>query len=270
MGEIVEFPDTKNLKEKIKTLRENLEELLLEKDYLESIVCENIKTKYTLLFGGLEYRLYKASCEYLRLRRKKEMIQAKKNREEEVNIKAIEADLDNEFIDYKRKLDEKISEVNNALKRSKLKVMSKDEVNEMKKLYRVIVKKLHPDLNPKITESEKELFYRATECHKCGDLTAIRLIFEIVGSDDAKDETTTAPADSLEKEATRLETLVESVQKDIEKLKSTEPYIWKVYLDDENKKNEKLNALERDIENFENAIRTQEEYIKELLGDENE
>ena len=134
MGEIVEFPDTKNLKEKIKTLRENLEELLIEKDNLESIVCENIKTKYTLLFGGLEYRLYKAYCEYLRLRRKKDMIQAKKNREEKINIKAIEADLDNEFIDYKRKLDEKISEVNNALERSKLKALSKDETNEMKKI----------------------------------------------------------------------------------------------------------------------------------------
>ena len=78
---------------------------------------------------------------------------------------------------------------------------------------------------------------------------------------------TTSPTDSLEKEATRLETLVESVQKDIEKIKSTEPYIWQVYLDDENKKNEKLNELEREIENFENAIRTQEEYIRELLGD---
>ena len=270
MGEIVEFPDTKNLKEKIKLLRENLEELLIEKDNLESIVCENIKTKYTILFGGLEYRLYKASCKYLRLRRKKEMIQAKKNREEKIVMKEIEADLDNEFIEYKRKLDEKISEMNNALKRSKLEVLSKDEVNEMKKLYRVIVKKLHPDLNPKITDAEKELFYRATESHKNGDLTAIRLIFEIVESDDVKDEITTSPTDSLEKEATRLETLVESVQKEIEKIKSTEPYIWKVYFDDENKKNEKLNGLERDIENFENAIRTQEEYIKELLGDENE
>lgn len=270
MGEIVEFPDTKNLKEKIKTLRENLEELLIEKDNLESIVCENIKTKYTILFGGLEYRLYTAYCEYLRLRRKKDMIQAKKNREEKINIKAIEADLDNEFIEYKRKLDEKISEVNNALERSKLKALSKDETNEMKKLYRVIVKKLHPDLNPKITEAEKELFYRATECHKHGDLTAIRIIFEIVGSEEVKDETTTSPTDSLEKEATRLETLVKSVQKDIEKIKSTEPYIWQVYLYDENKKNEKLNELEREIENFENAIRTQEEYIRELLGDSDE
>lgn len=270
MGEIVEFPDTKNLKEKIKTLRKNLEDLLIEKDNLESIVCENIKTKYTLLFGGLEYKLYKASCEYLRLRRKREMIQAKKNREEKVDIKAIEADIDNEFFEYKKKLDEKISEMNRALERSKLPVLSKDETNEMKKLYRVIVKKLHPDLNPKITEAEKELFYRATESHKNGDLTAIRIIFEIVGSDDVKDEITTSPTDSLEKEATRLETLVESVQKDIEKIKSTEPYIWKVYLDDENKKNEKLNELEQDLENFENAIRTQEEYIMELLGDSDE
>ena len=110
----------------------------------------------------------------------------------------------------------------------------------------------------------------ALECHKHGDLTAIRIIFEIVGSEEVKDETTTSPADSLEKEATRLETLVESVQKDIEKIKSTEPYIWQVYLYDENKKNEKLNELEREIENFENAIRTQEEYIRELLGDSDE
>lgn len=270
MGEIVEFPDTKNLKEKIKTLRENLEDLLIEKDNLESIVCENIKTEYTLLFGGLEYRLYKASCEYLRLRRKREMIQAKKNREEKVDIKAIEADLDNEFFEYKKKLDEKISEMNRALERSKLPVLSKDETNEIKKLYRVIVKKLHPDLNPKITEAEKELFYRATECHKNGDLTAIRIIFEIVESEDVKDEITTSPADSLEKEAARLETLVESIQKDIDKIKSTEPYIWEVYLYDENKKNEKLNGLEQDLENFENAIRTQEEYIMELLGDRDE
>lgn len=270
MGEIVEFPDAKDLKEKIKTLRKNLEDLLIEKDNLESIVCENIKTKYTLLFGGLEYKLYKASCEYLRLRRKREMIQAKKNREEKINVKAIEADLDNEFFEYKKKLDEKISEMNRALERSKLPVLSKDETNEIKKLYRVIVKKLHPDLNPKITEAEKELFYRATECHKNGDLTAIRIIFEIVGSDDVKDEITTSPADSLEKEAARLETLVESIQKDIDKIKSTEPYIWEVYLYDENKKNEKLNELEREIENFENAIRTQEEYIRELLGDSDE
>lgn len=270
MGEIVEFPDAKDLKEKIKTLRKNLEDLLIEKDNLESIVCENIKTKYTLLFGGLEYKLYKASCEYLRLRRKREMIQAKKNREEEINVKTIEADLDNEFFEYKKKLDEKISEMNRALERSKLPVLSKDETNEMKKLYRIIVKKLHPDLNPKITEAEKELFYRATESHKNGDLTAIRIIFEIVGSDDVKDEITTSPTDSLEKEAARLETLVESIQKDIDKIKSTEPYIWEVYLYDENKKNEKLNGLEQDLENFENAIRTQEEYIRELLGDSDE
>ena len=101
-------------------------------------------------------------------------------------------------------------------------------------------------------------------------MTAIRIIFEIVGSEEVKDETTTSPTDSFEKEAARLETLVESVQKDIENIKSTEPYIWQVYLYDENKKNEKLNELEREIENFENAIRTQEEYIRELLGDSDE
>lgn len=71
MGQIVEFPDVKESKEKIRRLKKELEDLLLEKDHLQCVTCQNIRTAYTLTFGDLEYKLYKASCDYLRLRRKK-------------------------------------------------------------------------------------------------------------------------------------------------------------------------------------------------------
>ena len=267
MGQIVEFPNVKESKEKIRRLKKELEELLLEKDHLQRITCQNIRTAYTLTFGDLEYKLYKASCDYLRLRRKKELIQAKKNRQEKINIKAIERQLDDEFVEYKKKLDEKIAEVNRALKRSAMERLSDDETKEIKKVYKSIVKRLHPDLHPSLSEPQKELFYRATEAYEHGDLAALKLIDAMVDSGETE-EALPSSAASLEKEVKRLEDLIEGVQKAIEAMKSTPPYTWRIYLEDEEKKAEKLSQLKRDLANFETAIRTQEEAIRDLMRDE--
>ena len=80
MGEMTPFSTGDSARERILALRIELEKLFYERDELICIICENIEMQYMLLFGDLEYKLYKAYCKYLRLRRKKEMIQAKKNR----------------------------------------------------------------------------------------------------------------------------------------------------------------------------------------------
>lgn len=160
MGDLIEFPDVKQSREKIRRLKNDLEALLLEREHLRSVICVNIQREYTLVFGGLEYQIYKASCDYLRLRRKKELIQAKKNRRERIDLKAVEARLDEEFRDYKKKLDEKMAEVNRALKASAMEFLSEEETMAIKKLYKQLVKRLHPDLNPSATEAEIELFHR--------------------------------------------------------------------------------------------------------------
>lgn len=78
MGQIIEFPDDKRSRERIQELKKTLEDLVFERDNLKFVICENIKTEYMLTFGSLEYKLYKAYCKYLRLKRKRDMIQAKK------------------------------------------------------------------------------------------------------------------------------------------------------------------------------------------------
>ncbi|EGS30697.1 DnaJ domain protein [Peptoniphilus sp. oral taxon 375 str. F0436] len=249
--------------------KKTLEDLLLERDNLLYITCENIKTAYMLTFGSLEYKLYQAYCQYLRLRRKKDLIQVKKNRQEKVKIEVIEAQLDEEFQDYKEKLDEKMDQINQALKRSKGDYLSEKETIRIKKLYKAIVKRLHPDLNPDLTEGERELFVHATEAYKDGDLAKIEIIFSIVDSGESKDELTSSNAD-LEKEVQRMEGLVRKIQEEIDLIKENPPYSWKVYLEDEEKKAEKLEELKEDLENFKTAIRTQEEYIRDLMEDKDE
>ena len=267
MGQIIEFPDDKKSRERIRELKKTLESLVFERNNLQYVVCENIKTEYLLTFGSLEYKIYKTYCTYLRLKRKKDMIQARKNRQEKIKIEEIDKKLDEEFADYKKKLDEKIGEINEALSRAKLEALSEEETKLLKKLYKNIVKKLHPDINPSVTDAEKELFYTATEAYKNGDLPSLQIIYDIVCSgDDIKDEDLSGK--SLDDEVERLEGLVGQIQDYINIIKSTPPYTWSIYLEDEKKKSERLKSLEDDLKNFEEAVRTQEEAIKVLMRDE--
>ena len=72
-----------------------------------------------LIFGGLEYKVFSAFCKYHRLRRKKALIQARINRKEKIDV---------EFADYKEKLDCKMDEINRAISRLHLKLLSEKDV----------------------------------------------------------------------------------------------------------------------------------------------
>lgn len=265
MGQIIEFPDIKKLKEKIRSLRRELEDLYPEKEYLVGVICENIQRDYTLVFGSLEYKLYEAYCEYLRLRRKRDLIQAKVNRGEKPDMEAIESRLDEEFCDYKRRLDEQMEEINRAIEKSKLKLLPEEEQKELKTLYKAIVKRLHPDLNPSITEGEKELFYNATESYKLGDLNTLRIIYDLTVK--GEEEELSLPNDSLQEEAERLEKAIVAIREEIERIKSNPPYTLKIYLEDERKKAVRLYTLRSETQSFYLAIQTQEEAIRDMMGD---
>ena len=150
------------------------------------------------------------------------------------------------------------------MKKSKGDYLSGKETIRIKKLYKAIVKHLHPDLNPDLTEGERELFVHATEAYKDGDLAKIENIVSIVDSGESKDELTSSNA------VQRMEGLVRKIQEEIDLIKENPPYSWKVYLEDEEKKAEKLEELKEDLENFKTAIRTQEEYIRDLMEDKDE
>lgn len=266
MGDIIKLSEFKQIRKEIEKLRQQLEELLYERDELKYTICENIETQYLLIFGSLEYKVYDTYCYYLRLRRKRELIQAKKNRQEKVSIQAIEKQLDREFKEYQENLQEKIAQINQAIERSQLDILTEEESKTLKKLYRSIVKRLHPDVNPSITPAEKELFNNATEAYKNGDLFTLQIIFEIVETYGQSEEATKSNL-SLPDEKQRLEMLVSKVREEISQIKTTVPYIWRAYVEDEAAKNERCTELNKLLKSYQEAIRTQEEYIDSLKED---
>lgn len=73
MNGIIEFPQAKKLREDVERLKQELLDLVTERDDLKFNICKNIKMDYMLEIGYIEYKVYEKYCEYARLRRKKNL-----------------------------------------------------------------------------------------------------------------------------------------------------------------------------------------------------
>lgn len=265
-GAIVLFSGYSRLKEYVERLRTELSMLFLEHDELAHVICKNVEMEYMLTLGGLEYKVYRLHCAVLRLKRKIDMIQAKRNRQEKIVLSEIEMALDAEFSEYQRKLDEQIGKMNDALEWGRGKFLSEEDAKELKKLYRAIVKSLHPDLHPDATSAQNQLFHNAVHAYEKGDLDALRLINEMA-SVPVTAERSEDGLLVLEKEKERLEKLLDVVRNRIEKIKNEYPYILKAIVQSPEKTAEKRAELEK------SSARLQEmlvRYQSRLDGLENE
>lgn len=259
-GKIVPIPEHEELKAEIEKLRVELSMLVLECDELILVECKNIEMAYMLSVGALEYKAYELECRVLRLKRKADMIQSRKNRQEKVILSDIEKTLDVEFKDYQAKLDEKIQKMNAALERSQGQVLTDQETAELKKLYRATVKALHPDLHPDLSDAKKRLFQRAVEAYEFGDLAGLRVIAEMVGGSLAQEDEPDKMTYLL-KEKERLTKLIGEVKKRIASIKSEYPYSMKSIATDPELIKEKRTKLEAYIQEL---TEVQDAYISRI------
>lgn len=261
---IIVFPDFQKLKDDVERLRTELSMLMLERDELRFVICKNIETEYMLKIGSLEYKAYEAQCAALRLKRKIELIQARKNRQEIINLTVIDKTLDEEFLEYEKKLNEQVEKMNDALEHSKGEYLSEADNKELKKLYRKIVKVLHPDINPDVTAAQVKMLDNAINAYKNGDLKSLRIIDEMVGDHKLPEKHQDALT-QLKEEKERLDRMVASIQESITKIKSEYPYCVKDILEDEKKVEQKKAELEELLKQYKELAETYNAKIKEML-----
>jgi len=261
---VILFPEFVTLKAEVEKLRTEISMLLLERDELRLVVCKNIETAYMLSLGSIEYKAYGLHCELLRLKRKIDLVQAKKNRQEKVVLSAIEEQLDEEFAEYQRQLDEQINKMNKALDHSKGRVLTDEETKEIKKTYRNIVKALHPDLHPDITPAQIQLFQNAVQAYENGDLNSLRIISEMVAEPVIPEQSENGLT-ILAKEKERLTRTLELIREQISEIKATYPYTMKDLVEDPEKIAEKKKELEDTINELKEAYDLYATRLKEML-----
>lgn len=262
---IILFPDFQKLKEDVDRMKVEVSMLLLECDELQYVICKNIETAYLLKLGAIEYKAYEAQCAALRLKRKIELIQANINRQEQIDIAAIELILDAEFVEYQKKLNEQIEKMNEAIERCKCEVLTDEENRELKKLYRSIVKVLHPDLNPDVTQAQLVLLDNAISAYKNGDLVTLRMI-ELMVVDQTLPEQKQDAMGVLAKEKERLEQTLAAIRERIGEIKQRYPYIVKDIVEDPRKEAECRVRIEDILRQYKELIDIYNAKLKELLG----
>lgn len=242
MGDTIKIPKYDELQAEIAALRERLTQLYLERDELTLRVCPEIEAQYMIEAGDDEYKAYDAECKYRRMRRKVELYRAAVNRGESVVEAEIERKLDCEMEEYQAKLDEILEGINDALeRRAHGKPMENTEVAELKKMYREIVKKLHPDLHPDLPEDKLRLFFQAVQAYTYGDVEGLRLIWSLLAdTPEASGDDTLSEMEQLKANFVKY---VAAIEEKIAALKKEYPYTLKKYLENDQAMEERKQEL---------------------------
>ena len=261
--EIIRFAEFDEICRDIEELKKSIPQLIEERDELLFTVCKNIEAKYMAAIGALEYKVFEAECYCRRLKRKAELIRARLNRQEKVDIKDIDRQLDLEMTEYTKLLDEKMQSLNNALSRLRGNVLSDDEATELKALYKIAVKQLHPDLNPDLPKPKKDLFLKAVEAYKNADLNTLRLICEAI--DGIITDTTEDSYAELIKRRDLLFASMNKIRSEIEQIKARYPYTMKDFVENEAEIREKRRELDCALCEYKKMSDMLNEKIKEMI-----
>ena len=142
-----------------------------------------------------------------------------------------------------------------------------DPIHELKRLYRQIVKRLHPDVHPNPTEREMDLLDRANKAFKAGDLEEMRRIWEELAGTEQSEES----FEDTEEGRAQLRELIEKLckrcaelEKEIRQIKTSFPYTIKALLDDDKALEMKHRELVDRLAEVRAMLDKVDEYIAEL------
>jgi len=297
------------LEEEIRHLKARIEQLTAERDDLVYRECRELQAEYNRKIGGLEQEAMEAEVQVRALKRMIELMQAQINRAEDPDEEEAKNATDDElkrFFEELRKRAERIKreeeharkraekERKNREKYQKEKATEKDNVpkdegeeieeksngenkdkaqetleQELKRLYRKIVKKLHPDMNPDITEEEKEMFRKAVEAYGLGDAEVLREIAAHIDDEEwlengGKEE---LPVERLMEMRDRLREQMERLLDEIRRIKMAFPYSAKSFLRDSVKVRKKQDELKKYIESCKEMMDKLRERIAKMQDD---
>ena len=143
---------------------------------------------------------------------------------------------------------------------------SEDEmVSWYKRIYRKIVKALHPDVNTNVDDAGLEILRRANAAYEDGDFDALELCYAAINDalfiEDDPDQTLL-----LLKEKERLIELIQRVKSEIDRKKSRFPYTLKDFVNDPEKIAARKAELDEHIKRLAEALVAYQTKVAEMQG----
>ena len=145
-----------------------------KRDRLLYVEAPPLRQRYMDAIGVHEEGVLAAELEVSMLRRKAEMIQIAINRREPVDLRAIEAALEEERTRVVEDLEAEDRTLN------ELPQLTEQEQRTLQRQYREITASFHPAMNPGVTEAQKELYEKAQNAYRLQDVQAMKLVYDML------------------------------------------------------------------------------------------
>ncbi|NLT71221.1 MAG: hypothetical protein GXX91_11080 [Verrucomicrobiaceae bacterium] len=187
--------------------------------------------RYAAAFGERLLRLHRLEIEAARLKREIELVQTAINNGREIDYQVICDTLDEEFAAWQEKLEAEAALLEKQ--RGVLEhLMEPETVRTMDKLFRQLVRRLHPDLHEGQSDAETELWHRVLAAYEERDLEELQAL-EILTREPAHDlPTGPDPLDALRNQVERLRLLLDRRLLAIADTRRLWPFDQEVLLDD--------------------------------------
>ena len=221
------------------------EETLLRRDSLRK-EAELLHLRYIRQFGDLIERAFRLKVECIRKKKMIAYCQQRANKGERINAAALDNYIERQMALYQKELEDLVA----GVKASKeAKTISAADVRKVKDIYRRLAKRIHPDLHPELADDEalKEYWHRIVVAYSHNQLKEIAELEALVEgylAERGKANTAFVIPDVEDK--------IRESEAEIEKILSTEPYLYKLLLEDEAEMAQKTQELLDEIASYKN------------------